>query len=240
MSTKYAQHVSAANTPQSEPIPGKAMVPNSAGGFAFPVDDWTRLDRFLVLGNEAGTYYASEQKLTIENAACVLRCLTSAPDGPARVVGRIVEISTSGRAPKNDAAVFALALLASQGAAPPDAVRLALAALPRVCRTGTHLFQFVACQAQQGSVVLNQRVCAKLGLTPRQQQLVAFLARGLTNKEIAANLHLSEFTVKNHVHRIMRQLKADSRFQQLRFYFGFTWREQVVGHEGGRGKRQRN
>ena len=80
---------------------------------------------------------------------------------------------------------------------------------PRLCQ---HLFQFVASQAQQGSAVLNQRVCAKLGLTPRQQQLLAFLARGLTNKEIAANLHLSEFTVKNHVHRIMRQLNADSRY----------------------------
>jgi two-component system nitrate/nitrite response regulator NarL len=80
---------------------------------------------------------------------------------------------------------------------------------PRLC---LHLFQFVAREAQQGSLVLNQRICAKLGLTPRQQQLVAFLARGLTNKEIAANLNLSEFTVKNHVHRIMRQLNADSRY----------------------------
>jgi len=80
---------------------------------------------------------------------------------------------------------------------------------PRLCR---HLFQFVARQAQHGSLVLNQRICAKLGLTPRQQQLVAFLARGMTNKEIAASLNLSEFTVKNHVHRIMRQLNADSRY----------------------------
>jgi two-component system nitrate/nitrite response regulator NarL len=80
---------------------------------------------------------------------------------------------------------------------------------PRLC---LHLFQFVAREAQQGSLVLNQRICAKLGLTPRQQQLVAFLARGLTNKEIAANLNLSEFTVKNHVHRIMRQLNAESRY----------------------------
>jgi two-component system nitrate/nitrite response regulator NarL len=55
-------------------------------------------------------------------------------------------------------------------------------------------------------------VCAKLGLTPRQQQLVTFLARGLTNKEIAASLNLSEYTVKNHVHRIMRQVNADSRY----------------------------
>lgn len=80
---------------------------------------------------------------------------------------------------------------------------------PRLCQ---QLFQFVARQAQQGSLVLNQRICAKLGLTPRQQQLVAFLARGMTNKEIATNLNLSEFTVKNHVHRIMRQLNADSRY----------------------------
>jgi two-component system nitrate/nitrite response regulator NarL len=87
---------------------------------------------------------------------------------------------------------------------------------PRLCQD---LFRFVASQAQQGSVVLNQRVCAKLGLTPRQQQLVAFLARGLTNKEIAANLHLSEFTVKNHVHRIMRQLKADSRYAAVQTVF---------------------
>jgi DNA-binding NarL/FixJ family response regulator len=80
---------------------------------------------------------------------------------------------------------------------------------PRLC---LHLFQFVAREAQKGSLVLNQRICAKLGLTPRQQQLVSFLARGLTNKEIAAHLNLSEFTVKNHVHRIMRQLNADSRY----------------------------
>jgi two-component system, NarL family, nitrate/nitrite response regulator NarL len=80
---------------------------------------------------------------------------------------------------------------------------------PRLC---LHLFQFVAREALNGSLVLNQRVCAKLGLTPRQQQLLSFLARGLTNKEIAANLNLSEFTVKNHVHRIMRQLNAETRY----------------------------
>jgi DNA-binding NarL/FixJ family response regulator len=80
---------------------------------------------------------------------------------------------------------------------------------PRLC---LQLFRFVAREALKGSLVLNQRVCTKLGLTPRQQQLVSFLARGLTNKEIAANLNLSEFTVKNHVHRIMRQLNAESRY----------------------------
>lgn len=73
------------------------------------------------------------------------------------------------------------------------------------------LFRFVAKIACEGSMVLNQRLCIRLGLTKRQQQLVALVARGLTNKEIAANLNLSEFTVKNHVHRIMQQLNAKSR-----------------------------
>lgn len=75
-----------------------------------------------------------------------------------------------------------------------------------------HLFQFVARTTREGSMILNQRLCMKLGLTPRQQQLVALLARGFTNKEIAESLCLSEFTVKNHVHRIMRQLNAGSRY----------------------------
>ena len=74
-----------------------------------------------------------------------------------------------------------------------------------------HLFQFVARSTREGAMVLNQRLCLRLGLTARQQQLIALLARGFTNKEIAESMHLSEFTVKNHVHRIMRRLNAQSR-----------------------------
>lgn len=80
---------------------------------------------------------------------------------------------------------------------------------PKLCQ---HLFQFVAQMTREGSLILNQRLCLKLGLTARQQQILALLARGFTNKEIAGNLYLSEFTVKNHVHRIMRQLNAQSRY----------------------------
>ncbi|MDP3766569.1 MAG: TROVE domain-containing protein [Dehalococcoidia bacterium] len=137
MTTPYAQHVNTKQTPQSEPIPGSQQVPNSAGGFAFAVDDWTRLDRFLVLGSEGGSYYASERKLTRENAACVERCLKA--DG-ARTVARIVEVSDKGRAPKNDPAILALAMCAKLG---DDATRkVARAALPKVCRIGTHLLHF--------------------------------------------------------------------------------------------------
>jgi two-component system NarL family response regulator len=48
-------------------------------------------------------------------------------------------------------------------------------------------------------------------LTPRQLQLLRLVADGKTNKEIAADLNLSQFTVKNHIRRVMRQVEAASR-----------------------------
>lgn len=126
-------------TPQSRPIRGreKEMVKNSAGGFTFQLGDWDRLDRFLILGSEGNTYYATEQKMTLDNAHCVLRCLEA--DG-LRVVARIVAISEEGRAPKNDPALFALALAAASDKV--EVRQWAMAALPRVARIGTHLFHF--------------------------------------------------------------------------------------------------
>ena len=46
---------------QDEPLEG--MVPNSAGGYAWEVDDMRRLRRFMCLGSEGGTYYIGEKKL---------------------------------------------------------------------------------------------------------------------------------------------------------------------------------
>ncbi len=134
----------AAATAQTLPIPG--TVPNTAGGHAFALDDWARLDRFLVLGSDGGSYYAGERPLTRDNAQAVLRAIGM--DG-TRAVARIVAVSEAGRAPKNDPALFALALAAS--ADDLATRRAALAAVPRVARTGTHLFQFAEfVQASRG------------------------------------------------------------------------------------------
>ena len=131
--------VNAGATPQNQPIPGSTQVANSAGGHSWAVDDWARLRRFLILGSEGGSYYASESTLTADNANAVLRCI--AADG-ARTVKEIIAISTSGRAPKNDPALLALALATAKG---DEATRkMALDALPQVARTGTHLMHFAA------------------------------------------------------------------------------------------------
>src|SRR5215472_12070430 len=134
---KYVRHFSTRQTPQSDAIPGSSQVANSAGGYAFPVDDWVRLDRFLILGSEGGSYYAGERRLTRDNADAVLRCIKE--DG-LKTVARIREISHSGRAPRNDQAIFALAMAAKLGDEPTR--KAAFAALPDVARTSTHLFQF--------------------------------------------------------------------------------------------------
>jgi 60 kDa SS-A/Ro ribonucleoprotein len=123
--------------PQWAPLPGQ--VQNSNAGFAWPVDDWTRLRRFLILGSEGGSYYASERKLTRENAEAVERAVRA--DG-TRAVNEIVSVSQEGRAPKNDPALFALALAAGVG--DDETRKAALNALPQVARTGTHLFRFAS------------------------------------------------------------------------------------------------
>src|SRR5205809_6521067 len=123
----YLKRYGTRRVPQWAPIPASDQVPNSAGGFAWAVDLWTRLRRFLILGSEGGSYYASEWSLTRENAQAVEQCVRE--DGP-RAVAEIVRVSTEGRAPKNDPALYALALAAGVG---DEATRApALEALPRV------------------------------------------------------------------------------------------------------------
>jgi two-component system, NarL family, nitrate/nitrite response regulator NarL len=80
---------------------------------------------------------------------------------------------------------------------------------PQLCSA---LFRFVAQTARDVSL---QNSTSKPDLTLRQQQLVTLVAKGLTNKEIASQLNLSEFTVRNHIHRILKQVDAGSRSEAV-------------------------
>ena len=83
---------------------------------------------------------------------------------------------------------------------------------PALCMT---LFQHVQQQYQQRSGLRDPEAFEGLGLTFRQRQLMALVAQGMTNKEIAASLNLSEFTVKNHIHRVMKHVDAESRHEAV-------------------------
>lgn len=140
--TETASTISGTKTPQSQPILGREseMALNAAGGFTFKVTPFTQLERFLILGTEGGTYYASEKKISLENTKNLIQCLKL--DGP-RTVRVIVEISYAGRAPKNDPAIFALAVATHPKYSDEITRQQAYNALPKICRTGTHLFQFM-------------------------------------------------------------------------------------------------
>jgi len=71
------------------------------------------------------------------------------------------------------------------------------------------LFDFVALQK---SDFQNGRGTKQFRLTRREQQLVPLVARGLTNKEIATHLNVSEQTIKTHIHRILRKTGVEDRF----------------------------
>jgi len=79
-----------------------------------------------------------------------------------------------------------------------------------VCPSGYTqvLFDFVATQTEE---LPNSRRRAKWGLTRREQQLIPLIGRGLSNKEIANHLSLSEQTVKNHIYRILRKVGVSNR-----------------------------
>ena len=135
--SRQAKSMNTRSTPQMQPTPGKTEHVNNAGGYGFKITKWEQLNRFLILGSESGTYYVGEKKLTRDNAKNVESCIME--DG-RRVVDIVVAISDSGRAPKNDAALFVLAMCAGLG---NESVRkYALENLPKVARIGTHLFHF--------------------------------------------------------------------------------------------------
>jgi DNA-binding NarL/FixJ family response regulator len=80
---------------------------------------------------------------------------------------------------------------------------------PELCQT---LFDHVA---QHRPSLPNFFIKEQFGLTRREQQLVGMISRGLTNKEIAGDLGLSEQTVKNHIHRVLRKVGVRDRLSAV-------------------------
>lgn len=127
-------------TPQGQRALGRTdQVKNDAGGFVFQTDPWHQLDRFLIMGTWGNTIYVTEQKLTFDNVAHLMDLIS---EDSKRVVDRAVEISDSGRAPRNNPAIFAIAAVAGQAKTAKERA-YALDQMPKVARTATYLFTFV-------------------------------------------------------------------------------------------------
>lgn len=115
---------------------------------------------------------------------------------------RVLIFSTFARDDEIQAALDAGALGYLQKSASRDEL---LSALRRVAQGGWHVAPDLA-----------QRLSAlRLGpaITPREREVLALIAAGRANKEIAASLGVSEDTVKRHVSNILEKLNVNDRAQ---------------------------
>ena len=132
----YANDVQTVATPVNQPVRGMNQIVNRTGGYGFEITDEQRLERFLILGHQGGTYYATQRELSYETADCLDRL------DPLTAIEIICNVSDKGRAPKNDPAIFALAYLTAKRH--PSVTGYVLShAVRKVCRTGTHLFDYL-------------------------------------------------------------------------------------------------
>jgi 60 kDa SS-A/Ro ribonucleoprotein len=106
----------------------------------FKIDDMARLQRYLILGTDGGTYYASEKVLKAENLDCIQNLILA--DRGAEIVAMIKNIAEAGRAPKPGPGLSALALVARL-ASPENGSRDAYEAVQSLCGIPTLLFTFI-------------------------------------------------------------------------------------------------
>lgn len=122
-------------TPQSEKAKA-GQIKNTAGGFVFQVSDQSRLERFLILGVDGGTYSVSEVLHAKSNVKFLNEMIERDEAG---VLKTIVDVSVNGRAYKQSPALFALASIIVNGKN-KQAVK---AEFNKVVRTGTSLYEVV-------------------------------------------------------------------------------------------------
>ncbi len=116
------------------------QVVNNAGGFVYALPDEGRLTRFLVLGTDGGTFYATERPHTLQATTFLSELVQRDAALALRVT---LDVVRGGRAPKADPALLVLALIAKTAPNAADR-KAAWEALPEVARTGTMLLHYLA------------------------------------------------------------------------------------------------
>ena len=132
------QYLKFLNPTQQQPIPGQKMVKNNAGGYSFTISDKERLERFILLGSDDGTYYATEDKLTFDNATFAIDYIKR---DSLEALNVLLSVTSEHRAPKYNAILFVYALIITFS---DDTVRKqAYDNIADICHTPTHLFQLL-------------------------------------------------------------------------------------------------
>jgi len=82
-----------------------------------------------------------------------------------------------------------------------------LTARPKLAEQVLHQFQELSWRSETEGFIAP--------LTPREMEILNYIAQGYLNKQIAAELDISEQTIKNHVTSILRKLNANARTEAV-------------------------
>lgn len=90
-------------------------------------------------------------------------------------------------------------------------------AVKAVCAGGSYIHPRVAGMLMSDYGKLSMQLSAEQqdALTPREKEVLSFVADGLTNREIANKLFISEKTVKNHITSVFRKLEVNGRTEAV-------------------------
>jgi len=169
-----------------------------------------------------------DMDVTLDSALrLILTMTTQCPNATVVVLGvveseesivRLAEAGASGYVPANASFQEMLSIIQSarkgEFACPPDVTYVLFSRLAELARNQEMTFL-------QAS-----------GLTTREQQVMKLLAQDLSNEEIAERLCVSEYTVKNHVHHVLRKLHARNRSVAARIASSFfAYKDDTHGFE---------
>ncbi len=142
----------------------------------------------------------------LEAAAPKLRVIVFGLNGNNEYILELIEAGASGYVLKNASFDEMLETVRSVFEGRPPCSPLITA----------RLFERMAQLSKRHSTSPSKRLA---NLTPREQEILEFIALGLGNKEIAQQLHISIFTVKNHVHNLLEKLQLCYRREAIRFAY---------------------
>ena len=80
---------------------------------------------------------------------------------------------------------------------------------------GLYINRRVEKRASEDSIAIDRSKIEELGISKREYEVLEQIAQGLSNKEIAEKLFVSESTVKTHVSNIFVKLDAQRRTQAI-------------------------
>lgn len=162
-----------------------------------------------VIKNQPRILVCDSPQVTLTGPNILSRIREESPGTKAVLVGMDEDESTFLRAVGEG--VVGYVLKTASAAEVVRAIR-AVAVGEAVCPAQFSLSLF-QCAARDVRFLLKTRENVGFGLTNREQQLVSLIGLHMTNKEIGSRLHISERTVKNHVHRILQKVGVNNRLQ---------------------------